>query len=68
MTEPHIERFGPDVSVGALIEAVDRDGCAMVHDALTPEELSALNADFDTSVASAGESAWSRKRIEANWL
>ena len=26
MTEPHIERFGPDVSIGSLIEALDRDG------------------------------------------
>ena len=26
MTEPHIERFGPDVSIGSLIEAIDRDG------------------------------------------
>ena len=47
MTEPHIERFGPDVSIGSLIEALDRDGVAMVEDAIPPELLSALNAEFD---------------------
>ena len=36
MTEPHIERFGPDVSIGSLIEAMDRDGVAMVEDAISP--------------------------------
>ena len=40
MTEPHIERFGPDVSIGSLIEAIDRDGCAIVEDAIAPDELS----------------------------
>ena len=39
MTEPHIERFGPDVSIGSLIEAIDRDGVAMVEDAIPPELL-----------------------------
>ena len=47
MTEPHIERFSPDVSIGSLIEALDRDGCAIVHDAISPDELSRLNAEFD---------------------
>ena len=37
MTEPHIERFGPDVSIGSLIEAMDRDGCAIVEDAISPD-------------------------------
>ena len=36
MTEPHIERFGPDVSIGSLVEALDRDGVAMVADAIPP--------------------------------
>jgi hypothetical protein len=47
MTKPHIERFGPDVSIGSLTEALDRDGVAMVSDAIAPELLSALNAEFD---------------------
>ena len=51
MTEPHIERFGPDVSIGSLIEAIDRDGVAMVEDAIPPELLSALNAEFDGLIA-----------------
>ena len=51
MTEPHIERFGPDVSIGSLIEALDRDGVAMVADAIPPELLSALNAEFDGLIA-----------------
>ena len=51
MTEPHIERFGPDVSIGSLIEALDRDGVAMVSDAIPPELLSALNAEFDGLIA-----------------
>jgi hypothetical protein len=47
MTDPHIERFSPDVSIGSLIAALDRDGCAIVRDAISPDELSSLNADFD---------------------
>jgi len=47
MTDPHIERFSPDVSTGSLIEALDRDGCAIVHDAISPDELSRLNGEFD---------------------
>ena len=47
MTKPHVERFGPDVSIGSLIEAIDRDGVAMVSDAIAPDQLSALNAEFD---------------------
>lgn len=47
MTEPHIERFAPDVAIGSLIEALDRDGVAMVEDAIPPELLSSLNAEFD---------------------
>ena len=39
MTEPHIERFGPDVSIASLIEAMDRDGCAIVEDAIDAEEI-----------------------------
>ena len=51
MTEPHIERFGPDVSIESLIEALDQDGVAMVADAIGPEQLSALNAEFDGLIA-----------------
>ena len=47
MTEPHIERFGPDVSADELIEAVDRDGCAIVHEAIPSEQVSRLNSEFD---------------------
>jgi len=39
MTEPHIERFGPDVSIESLIGALDRDGVAMVSDAIPPALL-----------------------------
>jgi hypothetical protein len=51
MTDPHIDRFRPDISVGAVIEAIDRDGCAIVERALGPDELSGLNAEFDDLVA-----------------
>src|SRR4051794_37965831 len=51
MTEPRIERFGPDVAVDSLIEALDRDGVAMVADAIAPEQLTALNAEFDGLIA-----------------
>jgi ectoine hydroxylase-related dioxygenase (phytanoyl-CoA dioxygenase family) len=51
MTQPHIDRYGPDVSVETLIGSIDRDGCAIVHGALSPEELAALNADFDGLIA-----------------
>ena len=51
MTEPHIERFSPDVSIESLIEALDRDGVAMVSDAIPPALLSALNAEFDGLIA-----------------
>jgi hypothetical protein len=51
MSEPHIERFGPDVPIGSLIEAMDRDGCAIVEGAIDPDELSRLNADFDELLA-----------------
>ena len=46
MSHPHIERFGPDVSTDKLIEAVDRDGCAIVHEGIPPEQLSRLNSEF----------------------
>ena len=51
MTEPHLERFGPDVSKESLIAALDRDGVAMVSDAIPPDLLSALNAEFDGLIA-----------------
>jgi hypothetical protein len=51
MTQPHIERFGSDVSIESLIEAMDRDGCAIVEGAIEPDELSRLNADFDVLLA-----------------
>ena len=51
MTEPHIERFGPEVSIGSLTEALDRDGVAMVSDAIPPELLSVLNAGVRRAIA-----------------
>jgi len=53
MTEPHIERFRPDVPIGSLIEAIDRDGVAMVEDAIPPELLSSLNGEFDGLISAA---------------
>ena len=53
MTEPHIERFGPDVPISSLIEALDRDGVAMVEDAIPPALLSSLNAEFDGLISAA---------------
>ena len=53
MTDPHIERFGPDAPIGSLIEAIDRDGVAMVSDAIAPELLASLNAEFDEIVKDA---------------
>ena len=53
MTEPHIERFAPDVATDSLIEALDQDGCAIVHDVIGPELLSSLNGDFDRLIAAA---------------
>ena len=51
MTEPHIERFAPDVATDSLIQALDRDGCAIVRDVIDPELLSGLNGDFDRLIA-----------------
>jgi hypothetical protein len=53
MTEPQIERFRPDVPIDALIAAIDRDGVAMVEDAIPPELLSSLNAEFDGLISEA---------------
>ena len=47
MTDPRIERFASDVPIDELIGAVDRDGCAIVYDAIPPEQLARLNAEFD---------------------
>src|SRR4051812_3242044 len=47
MTEPRIERFAPDVSTAALIEAIDRDGLAMVEHAIPADQLATLNSEFD---------------------
>jgi len=47
MTQPHFERFAPDVATDVLVEAVDRDGLAMVEHAIPADQLAALNAEFD---------------------
>jgi ectoine hydroxylase-related dioxygenase (phytanoyl-CoA dioxygenase family) len=47
MTEPHIDRFGPDESSGPVIEAMERDGCAIIEGAISPGLLSRLNAEID---------------------
>ena len=49
MTAPTVERFGPDVSIGSLLEAIERDGVAMVEDAIDPGLLTALNGEFDVT-------------------
>lgn len=46
-TTPTVERFGPDVEIGSLVEALDRDGVAMVTDAIPPALLASLNGEFD---------------------
>lgn len=53
MATPNIERFESDVPIEKLVEAVDRDGCAIVHDAIPPEPLARLNAEFDPLLAAA---------------
>jgi hypothetical protein len=53
MTDPHLERFGPDVATGSLIEALDRDGVAMVSGVIAPALLTSLNAEFDQLIAGA---------------
>jgi ectoine hydroxylase-related dioxygenase (phytanoyl-CoA dioxygenase family) len=53
MTEPRIERFRPDVSIESLVEAIDRDGVAMVEDAIPPKLLASLNAEFDGLISAA---------------
>ena len=50
MTAPTVERFGPDVSIDSLVEAIDRDGVAMVTDAIDPGLLAALNREFDVLI------------------
>jgi ectoine hydroxylase-related dioxygenase (phytanoyl-CoA dioxygenase family) len=47
MTEPHIDRFGPDDSSVLVIEAMERNGCAIVEGAIGPDLLSSLNTEFD---------------------
>jgi ectoine hydroxylase-related dioxygenase (phytanoyl-CoA dioxygenase family) len=47
MTTPHFERFAPDVSTDALIEAIDSDGLAMVERAIPADQLARLNSEFD---------------------
>lgn len=50
MIDTRIAQFGPDVSAEALIEAIDRDGVAMVTGAIAPELLATLNTQFDDIV------------------
>ena len=57
MSEPAIERFDPDVPTETLVAAIDRDGCAIVHDALSADRVAALNADFDALVDAASPGA-----------
>jgi ectoine hydroxylase-related dioxygenase (phytanoyl-CoA dioxygenase family) len=47
MTEPHINHFSPNESSGPVIEAIERDGCAIVEGAISPDLLSSLNTEFD---------------------
>lgn len=48
-----IERFTEDVPHEKLVEALDRDGCAIVEGALSDEQLAGMNADLDGLVAAA---------------
>ncbi|MCS5619298.1 MAG: hypothetical protein NZ808_05520, partial [Myxococcota bacterium] len=47
MSTPTIERLGPDAPREKLIEILDRDGVAIVEEALLPEQLEGMNADLD---------------------
>ncbi len=53
MSTPTIERLGPDAPQEKLIEALDRDGVAIVEEALSPEQLEGMNADLDGLIAAA---------------
>jgi ectoine hydroxylase-related dioxygenase (phytanoyl-CoA dioxygenase family) len=53
MSDPRIEQFGPDVPIASLIEAIDRDGVAMVSGVIDPQLLTALNAELDPIIADA---------------
>lgn len=53
MSTPGLQRFDADVSIAALVDALDRDGVAMVTHAVPAALLSALNADFDGLLATA---------------
>ncbi|HKY13530.1 MAG TPA: phytanoyl-CoA dioxygenase family protein [Microthrixaceae bacterium] len=50
MTEPHFERFAPDVSTDDLFKAISSDGVAMVENAIPADQLAALNAEFDALI------------------
>lgn len=53
MTDSQIRCFGPDVAVDALIQAIDRDGVAMVSDVIAPEQLASFNGEFDQIIRAA---------------
>ena len=42
-----VERFSGDIASATLIEALERDGCAIVEGALDDAQLRGLNADLD---------------------
>jgi len=49
----NIERFRPDVTTASLVDALDRDGVAMVNGAVAAPLLANLNAEFDHLIAGA---------------
>ena len=50
MTAARIEHFDADVSNDALIQTLERDGCAIVEGALPPEQLAGMNADLESLI------------------
>lgn len=45
-----IERYGSDISADKLIDALDREGCAIVERALPADQVAGLNRDLDELV------------------
>jgi len=47
MTQPALERFGPDDGAAAIAAALERDGAAIVTDLIDERTLSRFNAELD---------------------
>jgi len=57
MTTPTIERLSPDAPHEKLIEILDRDGVAMVEEALSPEQREGMDADLDGLISATAPGA-----------